>query len=170
MPASPIEALFDRYRMPLYGFLLRSCGEPAEAEELTQEVFRRAVEAERRYDERGEGRAWLFRIARNLLIDRARRAAPRPRAVPFEAAHEPAAGPPQVLRLELRQALEALPAADREALLLGEVGGLTYAEIAAATESTVAAVRSRVFRARQSLRQTMGAGAGPASVRKGEVR
>jgi RNA polymerase sigma-70 factor (ECF subfamily) len=63
--------------------------------------------------------------------------------------------PTQATATDLRRALNRLPNEERDAFLLAEVGGLTYTEIAAAIDSTVAAVRSRIYRARLSLRDQL---------------
>ena len=62
------------------------------------------------------------------------------------------------LRLDLQSALAGLPALERDAFLLREVGGLGYAEIAKACEISPDSVRSRIYRARLALRSTLGAG------------
>ena len=62
------------------------------------------------------------------------------------------------LRLDLQSALAGLPALDRDAFLLREVGGLGYAEIAKACEISPDSVRSRIYRARLALRSTLGTG------------
>jgi DNA-directed RNA polymerase specialized sigma24 family protein len=82
------------------------------------------------------------------------RDAHRRRARSVEHAVEADAASPadQVAGLDLQRGLDALPEDERVALLLGEMGGLSYAEIAEATASTVPAVRSRIYRARQTLR------------------
>lgn len=155
MPGLGIEALFARYHLPLYRFARRACGERALAEDLVQEVFLRVARGIDRYDERGREVAWLFRIARNLLKDRARQATRRPPVDPLlDRAPIPIA-PMQELSAELDQALARLPPEDREIFLLREIGGLDYEELAVATETSVDAVRSRLFRARCALREAL---------------
>src|SRR5215831_19183816 len=76
----------------------------------------------------------------------------------FESSAAPVeqiAPPSQSVSLDLDQALAALSSDDRDAFLLAEVGGLSYAEIAVASGSTVAAVRSRIYRARLALRERL---------------
>lgn len=154
---APIVQLFREHNVPLYRFFLSACGRVDLAEDLTQEVFARAIAAQERYREQGEGRAWLFRIARNLLADWRRRRARRPQAVGIDSIVEvplPESSPE--LRTQLGRALGALPRDDREVFLLSQVAGLSYREIAAATDSSEAAVRSRIFRARMALRACLG--------------
>jgi RNA polymerase sigma-70 factor (ECF subfamily) len=141
------------------------------AEDLTQEVFLRVVRVADGFEARGRDRAWLFTIARHVLIDHARQAGARPATVDVStqaldtlpAATVAAA---QETRVLLQRALDALDALDRDAFLLAEVAGLSYAEIAAVLDLSHAAVRSRVFRARLALRATL-AGTGAAARPKG---
>lgn len=155
MPGAAPTLLFDRHHLAIYRFLLRSTGEPETAEDLTQEVFLRAVRSAPELDGDPGARAWLFRVARNLLIDRARRSERRPPSRSLETAPDHATPGSAGLRLELERALAALDPTDREVFLMSQVGGLSYAEVAECTGSSAAAVRSRIFRARCRLRQTL---------------
>jgi len=150
------QALFETHHLALYRFVLRSCGDARAAEDVTQEVFVRALRDGVRVPPAGSERAWLFQIARNLLIDRWRRGNLEPLTLPEEADGTTAVPAAQALRASLRAALTRLPDADREAFLLGQVAGLTYAEIADSTGTTEAAVRSRIYRARRALRKQLG--------------
>ena len=148
--------LFETHHLELYRFVLRSCGDAPAAEDVTQEVFVRALRDGVRVPPAGSERAWLFQIARNLLIDRWRRGNLAPLALREEADGATAIPAAQALRASLRAALAQLPDAEREAFLLGQVAGLTYAEIADSTGTTEAAVRSRIYRARRALRKQLG--------------
>ncbi len=151
--AAPLAArLFERHAPAVRGYFRRQLHGASAADDLAQEVFVRIVRGADAYDARERERAWVFRIARNVLVDHHRRSERTPNQ---NATVEQATAPPQSLALDLQQALAALPVEDRDAFLLGEVGGLTYAEIADATGSTVAAVRSRIYRARLALRQRL---------------
>jgi len=121
---------------------------------LVQEVFLHLLRGAASYDPRERERAWVFRIARNVVVDAHRRAR---RSREDAVAVEPTTGPSQSVAAALQIALTRLPAEEREAFLLGEVAGLTYAEIAATTSSTIAAVRSRIYRARLTLRGSLAA-------------
>ena len=122
------------------------------AEDLTQEVFLHVVRGSHEYEPRQRERAWVFRIARNVFLDHWRHERRTPTG---EADVERTIQPSQSSRISLREALARLPADDREAFLLREIAGLSYAEIAATTSSTVAAVRSRIYRARLALRDML---------------
>ena len=143
--------LFERHHLAIYRYLLRMTGSPDIAEDLTQEVFVRVVRSTQRSEERDRERAWLFCIARNLRIDQVRHERRVPAPDPLAGMDVAGPGAPG-LHLSLRRALDALEPNEREAFVMAEVSGLSYAEIAAACETTTAAVRSRIYRARQALR------------------
>lgn len=145
-------------------FLRRRTSTAADADDLAQETFARAFRSWRQLRDRGGCRAWLFRIARNLLAERRRRleAGLGPRLVHLEdLPHEPPTiSAESVERLdsrELEEALGGLPEEQSEALLLCDVWGFTYEEIAAITASPVGTVRSRIARGRRRLAGLLGA-------------
>jgi len=151
--ATPLAArLFERHASAVRRYFRRQLRGASTADDLAQEVFVRVVRSAETYDDREREQAWVFRIARNVLVDHHRRSDRRPEA---SSAVDQATSAPQAVALDLHRALAALAADDRDAFLLGEVGGLTYAEIATATGSTVAAVRSRIYRARLALRERL---------------
>jgi len=153
--------LFRDHHLALYRYLRRLTGSVETAEELAQETFLRVARSIGRFSTRGQDRAWVFRIASNLVRNRRRDAARRPAAVSFDAVDgstvATGSGDPGP-RIELSRALQALAREDREVFLLREVAGLGYAEIAAVTGLTRDAVRNRIHRARMSLRSTLLAG------------
>jgi RNA polymerase sigma-70 factor, ECF subfamily len=144
--------LVDRHGRSIRQYILRATRRVSVAEDLVQEVFLRIVRAAPGYDPRERERAWVFRIARNVLIDSQRREA---RSREDHRPVDVASGPAQALSAALDAALAALAPEDRECFLLAEVGGLTYAEIERVTGSSVAAIRSRVYRARMALRASL---------------
>jgi RNA polymerase sigma-70 factor (ECF subfamily) len=156
MDAETARALFERHHLALFRTLRRLAGDAALAEDLTQEVFARALAAGDGYEERGRERAWLFTIARRLLADHGRRLARRPAHASLDGA-EPAGPSVETsdLRLALDRALEQLAEPEREAFLLREVGGLGHEEIARVTAASRAAVRNRIHRARLALREQL---------------
>jgi RNA polymerase sigma-70 factor (ECF subfamily) len=141
--------LFERHATAVRRFMFRLTRNRGAADDLTSEVFLRVVRSAATYEPREREAAWVFRIAHNVLRDFHRR---RSHAVEDSSAVEIGTSPPQALSLDLQRGLDALPDDERVALLLGELAGLTYAEIATATASTVPAVRNRIYRARQFLR------------------
>ena len=151
MHRTEIDALFARYRDPVYRFLRRLLRDGPLAEDLTQEAFLRAMNGA--YRENGHERAWIFQIARNLALDHVKAAARRPSTVVLEDAR--GSNGDRTLALALEDALGALAAEDREVFLMREVGGLSYAEIAEACGLTPDAVRSRLHRSRLALRKQL---------------
>lgn len=157
MATTPAE-LFERHHVAIYRYLLRMTGSRETAEELTQDIFVRVLKGLEQYQERDRERAWLFRIARNLRCDLARRTQRQPSASLEDVeAIEPQR---QELRLSLAEPLAALADDDREAFVLGELGGFSYGEIGVICETTPAAVGSRIYRARLALRHALEAPTG----------
>jgi RNA polymerase sigma-70 factor (ECF subfamily) len=144
--------LFEQHGTVVHRYFTRLTGDSTAAEDLTQEVFLRVVRGGHRYEHRERERAWVFRIARNVLLDLRRRES---RAPAGDSRLEPIVAAAQSTRVSLREALARIPAEDREAFLLREVAGLGYAEIATTTASTVPAIRSRIYRARLALRDML---------------
>jgi len=144
--------LFTAHRDGVFRYLCRIVGY-GDAGELTQEVFLRVSRGPVPQTSAAGARAWVFSIARNLALNHVRDGKRRGVAVEVP---EQGVAPTQELTALLRQALERLPALDRDVFLLREAGGLSYDEIALACELTPDAVRSRLHRARQQLRSTLG--------------
>ena len=149
-------ALFDRYHLQVFRFLRRMAGDPSLAEDLAQEVFLRIVRGLGAYEEREREASWVFRIARNVLVDRRRAQARVPSAAAIEDAAPYAVPAIQALGAAIDQAIRRLGVAEREACLLREVAGLGYEDIAHATGATPAAARMRIYRARVALRASLG--------------
>jgi RNA polymerase sigma-70 factor, ECF subfamily len=141
--------VFERHHLAVYRYLLRMTGRPDLAEDLTQEVFLRVVRGVARYEDRGTERAWVTRIARNVLIDHRRKSNREPECTSADAAGTSA---PQEGDLALKQALLTLQDEDRDALLMRAVLGLGHEEIAELTGVTASAVSSRIYRARRAIR------------------
>lgn len=150
--------LFSRYKQPLYGFFRRRIGDPAQAEELTQETFLVILLPSSRYEPRASFRTYLYAVGFNLL--RAHRRKTTFRAMFFGVApegHEPAVRSTLDIEVLLREALSQLERQDREILLLREFEQLDYAEIAELLNLPLNTVRSRLFRARTKLRELLAA-------------
>jgi RNA polymerase sigma-70 factor (ECF subfamily) len=161
-----LEQMIRAYQDQIYAYALRLLRNSFDAQEVTQDVFVGAHRAlTLKYDEercrRLELRPWLFRIMRNLALNRlrARRAV---QEEPFSAAlREPAVfsgtragcgfgNPPDLEELESAQA--RLKPAARELIVLRFMEGLSYAEIAKVLGTTEASARGKVFRALQRLK------------------
>ena len=165
--AAAFETLYGRHKGGLFRFVLRSVKARGEAEELFQEIWIRVVEARARYQPQAKFATWLYTIAHHRLVDhwRARGLAVVSLDDEESGVPEPAAGPaaePQrtveacQLLERLASALAALPLAQREAFLLHQEGGLTAAQIAAATGSNEEAAKSRLRYAMNKLREAIG--------------
>jgi RNA polymerase sigma-70 factor, ECF subfamily len=143
-------------------------GNPADAEDIVQEAFLRAL---RFFDgfRGGDSRAWLLKIVRNSSYSWVRKNRPAQLAEEFdEALHSGEASSENaestlLSRAEserVREALEALPLTFREILVLREVEGLSYKEISEVTGVAMGTVMSSLSRARQKLREQLGAASG----------
>lgn len=154
------EALFERYRGPIWQFFRRRTAEAARAEELTQDTFVALLEGAHRYEARTIFRAYLFGIAYHVLSADRRKAAHR-RAGPldFEPASDTTCDPDAVLWV--RHALARLDEDEREILMLREYDELSYQEIADLRRLPLNTVRSRLFRARMALKTALVAADGP---------
>lgn len=155
--AGAFETLYTRHRGRLYRFVLRSVKARGTAEELFQEVWMRVIEARSRYQPQARFTTWLYTIAHNLLTDHWRK-----KGLTLvdldEDSQAPAADDP-ARSAQARQALsrfaaalEALPPLQRQAFLLHEEGGLSIAEIAAATGANEEAAKSRLRYAMAKLK------------------
>jgi RNA polymerase sigma-70 factor (ECF subfamily) len=154
----PFEQLYRRHRASVYRFLLRDLRNPAEAEDATQTAFLQAYSAYKRGTRPERPHAWLITIADNLRKRAFRTRSRRPLEVALDETAI-ADETPEVDSQELREALETLPFNQRSALVLREVGGLSYGEIAEHLRVSVGSVQMLLFRARKNLRGEL-AGAG----------
>ena len=148
------EILFAQHRDGVFRYLCRVVGRHETAQDLTQEVFLRVARSTVPDADPSGHRAWVFKIARNLVLNHLRDTHRRGQPVELTeiATRAPAT---QELTLAIREALAALSEADRDVFLLRESAGLSYEEIAAACELTIEAVRGRLRRAREELRGTL---------------
>ncbi len=160
--------LFQRWSGPLLKFTGRMLGDPAEAEEVTQDVFLKVISRAGQYDGRASVASWLFAIAANACRDRLRRSARRPSVSLDTVAEAPQPDIPVDLRLvdrqrraAVRRALARLSDEQREALVLARYHGLPYAEIARTLSISEGAVKTRVFRAMETLKSLFSEGDSP---------
>jgi RNA polymerase sigma factor (sigma-70 family) len=155
--AGAFETLYKRHRGALYRFVLRAIKQRSSAEELFQEVWIRVIEARSRYAPQARFTTWLYTIAHNMLVDHWRKKGLT--LVQLDEEASVAAPDNPARQVEARQALarlmhalEALPAAQREAFLLHEEAGLSVAEIAAVTGAGEEAAKSRLRYAMAKLK------------------
>jgi RNA polymerase sigma factor (sigma-70 family) len=150
--------IHDRYRQRLFVYARQMLGGASDdAEDALQEIFVRAYAALRANDRELALRAWLYRIAHNRCIDQLRRP-PRPMFEDVELVRSPAQDP--AVKAEQRDALrrlvtdvQRLPEQQRSALLMRELGGMAYADLAGVLDVSVPAVKSLLVRARVGLAQ-----------------
>ena len=156
MSAPDPARLFHCHHLAVFRFLRRMTGDTSLAEDLTQEVFLRVVGGLEAYDERSREVSWIFRIARNVLVDRHRARVRSPQDASLQDATVVSQPATQVLTAILDEALARLPDEERQAFLMREVGGLGYHDIAEASGATPDAARMRIYRARLALRAALG--------------
>lgn len=171
-----LDALMLRWRRPLLGFLQRHLRHEADALDLAQETFVRVYQHRVRYRPGARFSTWMFQIALNLARDHGRKVARRRTdsldalvspgsagsapmvpaqfagdgASPAEAAHHTEE------TLAVRAALAALPEDLRAVVIFSEYDDLSHAEIAARVGATSKAVETRLRRAREKLRASLG--------------
>jgi RNA polymerase sigma factor (sigma-70 family) len=148
------ERLYRRYVKDVYRYTLALLQNPADAEDVTQTTFLNAWRAYRRGVEPVKPHNWLIKIAHNAARTRYAVSARRPQEVAFdENAHELPVPAEEASELQgVLQALAKLPFNQRAALVMRELEGRSYGEIAEALEVSVSAVETLIFRARRSLR------------------
>src|SRR3712207_4297062 len=148
--------IHDRYRQRLFAYTRQMLGgSRSDAEDALQDVFLRAYNALRADDRPVALKAWLYRVAHNRCIDQLRRPVPAPSEI-FEMSRplmpDPLAETER--RDDLRKLVadvQRLPEQQRSALLMREMEGLTYADLAEALDVSVPAVKSLLVRARIGL-------------------
>jgi len=156
------DALFARYRQPIFGYIYRSIGDFTLAEEMTQDVFLKVFLHLRQMALATPFKAWIYRIATTTCIDVHCAASRRPAPVRDEEAltlvANPHASDPEQRAIQheqrraVRRTLDAMPAHYRQALILRQLQGLSYSEVAEALGISIDAVTSLIHRARQAFR------------------
>jgi RNA polymerase sigma-70 factor (ECF subfamily) len=153
--------LFQRHHRQLFGFLFHMSGQREASEDMMQNVFYRMLRSRHTFTGEGEFRTWMYHLARNVLKDHLKQN--RRRGNQYEIGdyeERLAAGAAADEQIErkfeikaLKQALENLGPESREVLVLSRFQELKYAEIAEVLEISVGAVKVRVHRAIQQLRE-----------------
>jgi RNA polymerase sigma factor (sigma-70 family) len=148
------ESLYRRYVKDVYHYALALLRNPADAEDVTQTTFLNAYRAYVKGVEVEKPQNWLIKIAHNVARTRYARAGRRVKEVPLEE-HVELIAVPEEDRPDVQGVLDALgllPFNQRSALVMRELEGRTYAEIADTIGVSVSAVETLIFRARRSLR------------------
>lgn len=172
---SAFDQIVERYQHKIYGYVKRLVGNETDAEDITQEVFLKALTSLRSFREESSLQTWLFRIATNLCRDMHRRRQREKGWLPLwrrvdgedDSGEENAIEIPDeranpenlVLSAELNemllQAIDRLPLAMREVLVLHDMESMSYEEIACALGIPLGTVKSRLFHARARLRDAL---------------
>lgn len=144
---------WQQHRREILGFLEHRAGSASDADDLAQEVFLRALLLGKDFCRVDNPRAWLFHVARNLLIDRLRLCKAQV-PLPDDLCEPSTPGPDAVDLLShcLPRVLSELSAEDREAITLCDLQGMTQKDYAARLGLTLPGAKSRLQRARLRLR------------------
>ena len=144
------------YQVPVFNYVLRIVGDRALAEDLTQEVFLRVFQGLPRFSLRSKFTTWLFQVTKNRVLDELRASERRPRHLvalddiaPLEVLDAPIERGETVDALW--RAIEGLSTDLKMALLLRDVAGLSYSEIADSLEVTLATVKWRIYKGREDV-------------------
>jgi RNA polymerase sigma-70 factor (ECF subfamily) len=148
------EQLYRKHARDVYQYALAVLTNPADAEDVTQQTFLNAFRAYQRGERPLRPHNWLIAIAHNVCRMRWRAASHRPKEVALDEAPEPAASPTDDTPNldEILQALARLSFNQRAALVMRELEGRSYKEIAQVLDVSVGAVEALLFRARRHLR------------------
>lgn len=161
-------ALVERHQDAVVGTVAKMLGNPADAEDIAQQVFLRLWKHAKQYRPEAKFTTYLFTIARNLVFNETRRRSRRKEVSADEreesshlqvAADESAQPDAELLRAELQQAVDkainALPEVQRMAVVLRRYEQMPYEEIADVLKLSLPAVKSLLFRARTTLRDAL---------------
>src|SRR5260221_5984366 len=159
----PASEIYDRYSARIYNFAYRFLKNSEAAEDATQEVFVKMLKHANQFHGDAKLSTWLFSITANWCRDYLRKAENKPKESDDVLVTLPASGensPDRNLEQKeneqrIRKALAALTPEQREAILLSRYQGLSYAEIAQISGCSEGAVKTRVFRAMETLKKAL---------------
>ena len=157
---SAFEDLYRRYARPVFGLALRRLGDRGRAEDAVQETFASIWRSAGSYEpERGPGAPWLYAVARNAIVDRARTRSEIPAEIPDEPADAP--GPDDHteqgwIAWRVHRALEELPEREREVIALAYWSGLSQSEVAEFLGIPLGTVKTRTRAALSRLSEVLG--------------
>src|SRR5436190_782773 len=164
------EGLVQQHKNRIHSYICRLTNDSPDAEDITQEVFIRAYQSMHAFRNDAAVDTWLYRIATNLVIDRFRRGKRAPQMISAlddedDTLHElptteRSSDPAAVLQLtelqsEVKRAIAGLPPKLRIAVVMHDLEGLSYEEVAAAMGCPVGTVKSRLFNGRNLLKQRL---------------
>ena len=164
------EGLVQQHKNRIYGYICRLTNDSPDAEDITQEVFIRAYQSMHAFRHDAALDTWLYRIATNLVIDRFRRGKRAPQTVPVGSEEDAAirdlpstsreSDPQATVQLtelqgQVQRAIQSLPPKLRAVVVLHDMEGLSYEEVAQTVGCPVGTVKSRLFNARLLLRRKL---------------
>jgi RNA polymerase sigma-70 factor (ECF subfamily) len=144
--------LYLKYRERVYAYCLRVLCDEAEAQDLFQEVFYRVYTRSNQFEEQRSLGGWIFTIAHNLCLNKIRDRKPNEAIEDVTLSVSPIDDLGENWRARIEWALAQIPAEHREAFVLREYEGLSYNEITDILHTTLPAVKSRIYRAKERLR------------------
>jgi len=163
------EVLVQRYQGKVYSFVCKMTNDVADAEDIVQEVFIRVYRSIHRFRAESTFQTWLYRIALNMCVDRSRRSqrevpvafsldanpeqegTERLREIPDESHNPERVAERAELQSRVRRCLAQMSAKLRTVIVLYDIQGLSYEEIAATLRCPIGTVKSRLFNARADL-------------------
>lgn len=146
-------AIYELYGERIFRYAYRMLGNRSDAEDATAETFLRVLKRSSELRADGAFRTWIFRITRNLCIDKMRqhKLLELPSDAQYSGGEEKTA-----LRITIHQALRDLPPEYRDPLVLCDLQDISAKEAAAVLEISVPALKSRLYRGRRALRDKLG--------------
>ncbi len=166
-----VEAFVDNHGGRIHGLALRMMGNPADAQEVTQDALLTIINKIGSFERRSAFASWIYRITANAALMRLRKRKRQPAELPLEALQDPMGESSRILQdwrripsnemlsAELRamveRAAQDLPDEHRVVLLMKDIEDQTLEEIGAALELTLPAVKSRLHRARMAVRKAV---------------
>lgn len=166
-----VEALVDGYGGRIYGLALRIMGNPSEAQEVTQDALLTIINKIGSFERRAALSSWVYRVTANAALMRLRKRKHQPVELSLDALQDPMGESSRILEdwrripsnemlsAELREVVESaahgLPDEYRVVLLMKDIEDQTLEEIGAALELTLPAVKSRLHRARMTVRKAL---------------
>lgn len=150
--SSALAGIYDIYGERIFRYAYRMLGNRTDAEDITADTFLRVLKRSHELRADGAFRTWLFRITRNLCIDRMRqqRLLELPPDTPYNVSDDRG-----IIRLTVQQALSELPLEYRETLVLCDLEELAAKEAAELLKISVPALKSRLYRGRKALRDKL---------------
>jgi RNA polymerase sigma-70 factor (ECF subfamily) len=171
------EALFHRHKRRVYSLCMRIIGNPADAEDLTQDAFLQVFRKIHTFRGESAFSTWLYMLSLNLVRMRLRKK--RLSVTPIDCANEDDRDDPPaefgahdpalsgtIARVHLKRAIEQLPPGYRQAFVLHDVEGYQHNEIAAMLGMSIGNSKSQLHKARMTLRKLLGKKSGECGARK----